>query len=78
MDNIRLISESFEQAAYSHAQAMENFQLQGMDRFEDSVRQFSQSVDKLQAILGMQAENEYRKDTEKSVAYDEQSFQSIG
>lgn len=77
MDNVWLLSESFERAAFSHREAMENFNHNGVSRFEESIRQFSQSVDKLQTLMGMQAENDQRKATGKSMAYDEDAFVNI-
>lgn len=75
MDSVRLLSESFERATDAHRQAMNNFRVDG---FEESVRQFSHAVDKLQTLMGMQAENDQRKVLGHSMAYDEESFQSIG
>jgi len=75
MNNPILLSESFEQAAYAHKAAMENFRVDG---FEESVRQFAQSVDKLQTLMGMQAENDQRKHLDRPMAYDEDAFVRIG
>ena len=74
MNNPVLISESFERAAYAHQHAMESFRADG---FEESVRTFQQSVDKLARILGMQAENDQRKAVGASMAYVEDDFASV-
>ena len=74
MNNPILLSESFERAADAHRRAMENFRADG---FEESVRQFAQSVDKLQTLMGMQAENDQRKQLGQSMAYDEDAFINI-
>ena len=71
MDNPVLLSESFERAAYAHRSAIENFDTSG---FEAAATQFTRSVDKLQAILGMQAENDQRKVLGQSMAYVEDDF----
>ncbi len=74
MSNPVLISESFERAAYAHKHAMESFRT---DSFEESVRTFERSVDKLARILGMQAENDQRKAVGGSMAYVEDDFASV-
>ena len=71
MNNPILISESFERAAYAHISAMENFRT---DMFDESVRQFAASVDTLQRLFAMQAENDQRKQLGHSMAYDESAF----
>lgn len=74
MNNPVLISESFERAAYAHQHAMENFRVDG---FEESVRLFATSVDRLGRLLGMQAENDQRKACGHSMAYVEDDFASV-
>ena len=74
MNNPILLSESFERAADAHRRAMDNFRVDG---FEESVREFIRSIDKLQRILGMQAENDQRKHLGHSMAYDEGSFLNV-
>ncbi len=80
MGNPVLQSESFERAAYNLSSAMEQFGRDGIssdvDRFERSVEQFRLSVDKLAAVLGMQAENDQRKAVGASMAYMENDFAS--
>ncbi len=75
MNNVNLNSESFERAAYSLSHSMDNFNRTGS--FEGAVVQFERSVDKLQQILGMQAENDYRKILGQQVAYTEDAFASV-
>jgi len=74
MNNPTLLCESFERAVYAHITAMDNFRVDG---FEEAVRQFAQSVDKLQTLAGMQAENDQRKALGHSMAYDENDFERI-
>ncbi len=74
MNNPILLSESFERAAYAHKRAMEDFR---MDGFEESVRTFASSIDKLQTLMGMQAENDQRKQLGQSMAYDESAFVNV-
>lgn len=74
MNNPILISESFERAVYEHKSALESFRT---DSFEDSVRLFAASVDRLAVILGMQAENDHRKAVGSSMAYVEKDFTSV-
>jgi len=75
-------SESFERAAYSLSQAMDRFSqncaiTHDVGRFETAVEQFRVSVDKLAAVLGMQAENDQRKATGASMAYTERDFNNV-
>lgn len=76
MNNPVLHSYSFEEAAYSLKQAMDSFNgsFPDIDRFERSVDQFRISIDKMAAILGMQAENDQRKILGHSMAYLESDF----
>jgi hypothetical protein len=71
VNNVNLLSERFERAAYSLKSAMEQFP--GMN-FTEAINQFERSVDKLARIYGMQAENDQRKVIGASMAYDEASF----
>ena len=73
MTNPVLISESFERAAYAHKHSLDSF----TNRFEESVRTFERSVDRLAKILGMQAENDQRKAVGASMAYTEEDFASV-
>lgn len=82
MNNPILISESFERAASSLTYAMERFSSNSplsydMERFAFSVELFRSSVDKLQTLLGMQAENDHRKMSGESLAYREDAFNSV-
>ncbi len=74
MSSPTLLCESFERAAYAHIAAMENFRVDG---FDESVRQFAQSVDKLQTLAGMQSENDLRKQLGEFPTYNEQDFKNI-
>lgn len=78
MNNPTLNSEAFERAAYHLSGEMERFGRNGftdhVSRFQQSVEQFRESVDKLAAILGMQAENDQRKVLGHSMAYTESDF----
>ena len=81
MQNPVLISESFERAASNLSHAMERFGSNSslsydVERFERSVEQFRVSVDKLAAVLGMQAENDQRKALGQSMAYTDSDFAS--
>lgn len=75
MSNPILNSESFERAAYSLSASMNSFNKYGS--FEDAVMRFERSVNKMQQILGMQAENDHRKHCGNQVAYTESDFASI-
>lgn len=75
MSNPILNSESFERAAYSLSASMNSFNKYGS--FEDAVSRFERSVNKMQQILGMQAENDQRKATGSSMAYTENDFLSV-
>lgn len=75
MGSVNLLSESFERAAYKLSDSMNNFNRTGS--FEEAVSRFERSVDKLQQILGMQAENDYRKICGDQVAYVENDFHSV-
>jgi hypothetical protein len=78
MNNPVLNSESFERAAYSLSREMERFGRSGftddVSRFHQSVEQFRESVSKLAAVLGMQAENDQRKVLGHSMAYTDGDF----
>lgn len=75
MNNPVLQSESFERAAYALKQAIES----GVkcDSFEESVRAFKRSVDKLVTAMGMQAENQHRERCGNAISYGEEAFQSL-
>lgn len=45
--------------------------------FAQSVATFAESVNKLQTILGMQAENDQRKAVGASMAYTEEAFFNV-
>lgn len=82
MSNPVLISESFERAAYNLSHSLERFGSScqighDVETFERSVEQFRVSVDKLAAVLGMQAENDQRKAVGASMAYTEFDFASV-
>jgi hypothetical protein len=80
MGNLVLQSESFERAAYNLSSALDQFGRSGIssdvERFQQSVEQFGLIVDRLAAILGMQAENDQRKAVGASMAYTENDFAS--
>jgi len=48
-----------------------------VEQFARSVSTFEGSVNRLQAILGMQAENDQRKAVGASMAYTEDAFASV-
>lgn len=81
MSNPVLHSESFERAAYSLKHQMEHFSGSSpiafdVERFERSVEVFRSSIDRMAAVLGMQAENDQRKVRGESMAYTESDFTS--
>ena len=81
MSNPVLISDSFERAAHGLSHAMDRFGgacqiANDVNNFECAVEQFRASVDKLAAILGMQAANDQRKALGQSMAYTESDFAS--
>ena len=49
----------------------------GMVQLRNSMYLFSQSVNKMQRILGMQAENDYRQACGDQVAYTEEDFLDV-
>lgn len=69
MSNPVLSSESFERAAG-------DFGIQ-VEQFARAVSTFEGSVNRLQAILGMQAENDQCKAVGASMAYTEEDFASV-
>jgi len=73
MNNPCLNSEAFDRAAYNLASAMRDF---NTGKFDESVRTFDRSVDRLAAVLGMQAENDQRKHLGQSMAYTNSDFTS--
>jgi len=81
MGNPGLVSESFERAAFNLSHAMDRFgstcQISNdVERFKHAVRNFRDSVDKMAAVLGMQAANDQRKVSGQSMAYGENDFLS--
>lgn len=73
MSNPVLQSEGFERAAYALRSSLDNF---STSNFEDYVRVFERSVDRLARIAGMQAANDQRKQLGQSMAYTENDFAS--
>jgi hypothetical protein len=75
------MSESFERAAYELKRAMENFGTGDfgfqVEQFGRAVGAFESSVNRLQTILGMQAENDQRKAVGASMAYTEDAFVKV-
>ena len=57
---------AFDHAAYALTRALDHA---GLGNFEQSVRAFERSVEKMARILGMQAENNQRKAIGASMAY---------
>lgn len=75
MNSINLNSELFERAAISLSHSLDNFNRD--QSIEGAVSQFAASVDKLQILMGMQAENDYRKACGHQVTYVENDFHNI-
>ena len=75
MKNPVLQSESFERSAHNLEVAMDRFMRDG--NFDESVRIFQRSVDKLVQAMGMQAENQLREHRGERLAYDDSAFASL-
>ena len=75
MEYHTLLSESFERAAYSLSTSLDKFGRDG--NLDESMRSFERSVNKMVAALGMQAENDQRKQLGHSMAYTENDFASL-
>jgi hypothetical protein len=76
MDNPTLNCERFAASVNQLSVSFAHFGLVTETSVE-AIRQFSASVDKMVAALGMQAENEQRLANGHSIAYDESAFNSL-
>lgn len=79
MEHMKLISESFETAAYALRSSLDEFNRRStfssdVDRFCAVSDSFKESIDRLIRMNGMVAENDIRKLVGMSPAYDEKAF----
>jgi hypothetical protein len=72
-----LLSEGFENAAYSLVHAIERMPQIDTQPLVDVAYRFEVQVDRLRDIFGMQAENIQRAAVGSSMAYTEDDFQKI-
>jgi hypothetical protein len=75
VQSVNLLSERFENAAFALQRSLDSFASSGS--FEESVRIFQGSVDKLVRAMSMQAENQRRERNNDAQAYTEYDFSNL-